>query len=109
MVVRFINRYLKERQKKRRRVTLNCLKKNLSCKCFVTLPDDLFCRCQFTINNLVFICDKNSEYKKNEKNDIKGRKMTLVEEGEAEEEDMEIWIYRYQGDQVRLPFSSLFY
>lgn len=50
---------------------------------------------------------KNAEYKRSGRKDTKGRKMTLLEE--EEEEDMEMWTYHYQDDQVRVGSISVFY
>jgi len=62
--------------------------------------------CQFNKSKSFFeTCNyvlKNAEYKKSERKDIKGRKMTLVVE-EGEEEDLENWTHRYRDGPVRIP------
>lgn len=108
MAACLINRHLKERQKKRRRAISNSSKKNLSCKSFcicatynVSAQSVDICVAYIT---LFFTFQKNAEYKKSVRKDIKGRKMILVEEGE-EEEDLEIWTYRLD-DQVRFHLEN---
>lgn len=62
--------------------------------------------------SLFSLLEKNAGYKKSARKDIKGRKMTLVEEEREEvkegeeEEDMEIWTYHCQDDQVRVPLQN---